>query len=172
MKSFKVKRLSINAPFGLGQIEFERSPFSNKELNLAWKIYIQLVTRKAALEIDEENDNIEDIYNSWYELFTTTRECLIEIPTTELKNNNTKRIVNLAIDVLNKGLRPHLTKWQSKYRRWYSKAINNPAYKNKSPQDIQKNFPEFKVLISDMKRVNKELILYAKELKKIVFSCY
>lgn len=173
MTLFKVKRLSISAPFGIGQIEFEVASLSDKALDIAWKTYVQLTTRKAALEIDEESDNIEDIYNSWYELFTITRKCLTEIPAKELRNNeNIQKIVNLAIGVLNKGLRPHLTKWQSKYRRWYLQTINNPDYKNKSPQEIQKNFPEFQALISDMKRVNKELMSYAEELKKIIYNKY
>jgi len=84
MKIAKTNKLSINAPFGLGQIEFERETLSNKELDIAWKIYVQLATRKAALEIDENEDSIEDIYNSWYELFTTTREYLTEMPAVEL----------------------------------------------------------------------------------------
>jgi len=91
----------------------------NFDNDLAWKIYVQLTTRKAALEIDENEDSIEDIYNSWYELFTTTRKYLTEMPAIELRGNaNAKKIVNLAIDVLNKGLRPHLTKWQKKYKKW------------------------------------------------------
>lgn len=168
MKIAKTNKLSINAPFGLGQIEFERETLSNKELDIAWKIYVQLTTRKAALEIDENEDNIEDIYNSWYELFTTTREYLTEMPAVELRGNaNAQKIVNLAIDVLNKGLRPHLTKWQKKYRKWYNQIVNTQEYKDKDQQEIQKHFPEFNDLIKDMKSVNQGLMKYAEELKKI-----
>ena len=168
MKIAKTNKLSINAPFGLGQIEFERETLSNKELDIAWKIYVQLATRKAALEIDENEDSIEDIYNSWYELFTTTREYLTEMPAVELRGNaNAQKIVNLAIDVLNKGLRPHLTKWQKKYKKWYNQTSNTHEYKDKDPQDIQRHFPEFDDLVKDMKSVNHGLMKYAEELKKI-----
>jgi len=100
-----------------------------------------LTARKAAIEIDENEDSIEDIYNSWYELFTTTREYLTEMPAVELRGNqNAQKIVNFAIDVLNKGLRPHLTKWQKKYKKWYNQAANTQEYRNKDPQEIQKHF--------------------------------
>jgi DNA repair ATPase RecN len=168
MKIARSNKFSINAPFGLGQIEFERETLSNKELDIAWKIYVQLATRKAAIEIDENEDSIEDIYNSWYELFTTTREYLTEMPAIELRGNqNAQKIVSLAVDVLNKGLRPHLTKWQKKYKKWYNQAANTQEHKNKDPQEIQKYFPEFNDLVKDMKNVNHGLMKYAEELKKI-----
>jgi len=127
-----------------------------------------LTARKAAIEIDENEDSIEDIYNSWYELFTTTREYLTEMPAVELRGNqNAQKIVNFAIDVLNKGLRPHLTKWQKKYKKWYNQAANTQEYRNKDPQEIQKHFPEFDELVKDMKSINQGLMKYAEELKKI-----
>jgi hypothetical protein len=40
--------------------------------------------------------------------------------------------------------------------------------KEKCPQDCQREFPEYKLLISDMERVNLQLIQYADELAKII----
>lgn len=54
-------------------------------------------------------------------------------------------LVDLTQKVLNNGLRPHLTKWQAKYRKWYFENSN----KEGSPQDIQKAFPEYEELLSD-----------------------
>ena len=68
---------------------------------------------------------------------------------------------------MNKGLRPHLTKWQKKYKKWYTQTSNTQEYKDKDPQDIQKHFPEFDDLVKDMKSVNHGLMKYAEELKKI-----
>lgn len=75
--------------------------------------------------------------------------------------------MNLAIDVLNKGLRPHLTKWQKKYKKWHNQTLNTQEYKNKDPQEIRKHFPESSDLVKDMKNVNQGLMKYAEELRKL-----
>jgi hypothetical protein len=40
--------------------------------------------------------------------------------------------------------------------------------KTKTPQEVQKAFPEYSKLIEDMKNVNAQLIQYAGELEKII----
>ncbi len=51
--------------------EIERNSLN---LEVAHTIYIELITRKAALPYDEEHDIIVEIYDSWCQLFKTTRE--------------------------------------------------------------------------------------------------
>ncbi len=84
------------------------------------------------------------------------------------KNKNTRQLVELAIDILNKPLRQHLTTWQAKYRRWYEDEIKK--HLDKSPQDIQKTFPEYDELTKDLLKVNKELIKYADSIKRIALQ--
>jgi hypothetical protein len=166
-KSYNPTTITINAPFGLGTYEFSRAELTEKELDIAWKLYVQLTTRKAAIPIDPEHDIITEVYDSWYELFKTTREYLLELSTKDLEGNeNAQQIVKLSLDVLNEGLRPHLTEWQGRYRRWYEKALDNPEYENLSPQEIQKKYPDYDELIKSIHEVNNNLILYADELKK------
>jgi len=38
----------------------------------------------------------------------------------------------------------------------------------KSPQEVQRNCPEYSLLIEDMKNINGQLIQYARELEKII----
>jgi len=40
--------------------------------------------------------------------------------------------------------------------------------KQKSPQDCQRGFPEYALMIEDIKKVNGQLIQYAGELEKII----
>ena len=47
---------------------------NNDNLYIANRIYIELTTRKAAIPIDENNDVIEEVYNSWYKLFGIIRD--------------------------------------------------------------------------------------------------
>ncbi|MED3202433.1 hypothetical protein [Bacillus toyonensis] len=165
-RSYNPGKITISAPFNLGTYEFDRAILSEKELDISWKLYIQLTTRKAAIPL-EEDDIITEVYDSWYELFKSTREYLLEMPASELEGNkNAQQIVKLSIEVLNEGLRPHLTKWQGKYRRWYDVAIADDKYKDLTPQEIQKLYPEYDELSKDVKKVNKNLIDYAEQLKK------
>ena len=67
----------------------------------------------------------------------------------------------------NEGLRPHLTKWQAKYRRWYNDALNND--KEKTPQEIQKEFEKYDILIEDIVKTNNQMIEYKNLMHNIAF---
>lgn len=121
-------------------------------------IYIELITRKAGIQI-EENDIIEEIYNSWYKLFCNIRDEMKMIPLSQLKNQlNPESAQGIAIHLLNDVLRPHLTEHQAKFRNWFEKAKQNSEYKNLSPQELQKKYPEYKSLMKSLKETNKLLI--------------
>jgi hypothetical protein len=153
------------AELGIGDNIVRIKP-NYEDMQIAYKIYIELVTRKIGLKIDLENDFIMDIYNSWHEFFRITRELVKLIPANKIKKNkNTRFIVNLAVDVLNEGLRPHLTKWQARFRKWY--IINESKNETLDPQDIQKKFPQYELLKSDLEEVNHKLIEYRNMMKKI-----
>jgi hypothetical protein len=70
--------------------------------------------------------------------------------------------------VLNDGLRPHLTTWQAKYRRWYDREAQVDANEQLPPQMIQKKYEEYGALVSDMKRVNSMLVKYASALEDMI----
>ena len=74
---------------------------------------------------------------------------------------------DILIKTLNYGLRPHLTRWQAKYRRWYEQAIKEDDNKKLSPQEIQKNYDEYDELVFDLKQINKQMVQFAEELKKL-----
>jgi len=71
--------------------------------------------------------------------------------------------------VLNEGLRPHLTRFQGKFRKWYAKELDKDENTELSPQEIQAKYPEFKELIKSMKEVNILLRTYAEELNKFIY---
>jgi hypothetical protein len=148
---------------GIGDIKIKPN---YDDIQIAHKAWVELVTRKAALPFDEESDVIAEVYNSWYELFGRMRDLAKEIPAKRLRSRrDTQRLVMLIVDALNKGLRPHLTKWQAKFRRWYVAQLD--LNKDASPQEIQRLYPEYDALVSDLKRVNSQIVEYAEVLKKI-----
>ncbi|OED94281.1 hypothetical protein [Vibrio breoganii] len=75
-------------------------------------------------------------------------------------------MIDISTKVLNEGLRPHLTEWQAKYRAWYELAKD--ASNGKSPQELQREYPEYSQLVDDTASVNMKLKEFADELKKIV----
>ncbi len=137
------------------------------DINVAHKIWTELVTRKAALHIDPEHDVIFEVYDSWFAHFTTVRELIRELPADLVRSeDSTRKIIHIATRTLNDGLRPHLTHWQARFSNWYTKQ--DELLKTKSPQEVQKTYPEYDALIRDMKEVNNQMITYATELKKII----
>jgi len=127
---------------------------------------VHLKTRKAALPFDNENDVIVEVYDSLYELFQITRDLLCSIP---IKNVQGKRnVADLILRVQNDGLRPHLTKWQAPFRRWWVKAVESPDNQDKSPQEIQRQYKDYEVLVSDLRQMNTEMSKFAEELLRIV----
>jgi hypothetical protein len=135
---------------------------------IAHQAWVELNTRKAGLPIDKENDVISDIYKSWYQLFGEIRTLTRNIPASKLNNPDTRRLVELLIDTLNDGLRPHLTKWRAKYEWWYEKAVAKSKEEELTPQDIQSTYPEYGELVDDMLKINKQLVQYTKEIKKLI----
>lgn len=134
-------------------------------IRVAHQVWTELQTRKAALPFDEKNDVILEVYDSWYTLFGIIRNLIKTIPAEHIKNHeDTAKLVNLLIDVLNLGLRPHLTRWQARFRAWMNKN-NNTAL---SPQEHQQQFPEYDELMSDLKKVNEEMSKFALSLYCLV----
>ena len=158
----------IKLKYTLGGVEVEYEIIRNyQNIEISHKIYIELITRKAAIQIEEEKDVIVEIYNSWYSLFQITRKELKSIDGRLLKDNNTSsQLVELLTDILNKGLRPHLTEYQAKFRKWYSEQLEVNKYL--SPQQIQSKYEEIEPLMRSMKEVNSTLIEYSIQLKKII----
>ena len=169
-KSFrkKVKAYEIDeAVIGIGDQKVKIKP-NYQDMQIAYKLWVELNTRKIGLKIDLDNDVINEIYDSWYEFFRLTRELIKDIPISKIrKDESTKEIVRIAIDVLNEGIRPHLTKWQSRFRKWYEVENKNEKNSCFSPQDVQSKYPKYKELVSDMIEVNAKLIAYRKILKKL-----
>ncbi|HRG88041.1 MAG TPA: hypothetical protein PLW44_03415 [Chitinophagales bacterium] len=142
---------------------------NNDNLYIANRIHIELTTRKAAIPIDEKNDFIIEVYDSWYKLFNNIRDEIKTVPGNYLKDHDpTTALIGLTKKILNDALRPHLTEYQVKFRKWYDKAEKLEENKDLTPQEIQAKYPDFDNLVKSMKGVNKTLMDYANELDKLI----
>ncbi len=58
--------------------------FNKQDQEIAYKLWVELTTRKIALLYDKENDVVEEVFNSWYQFFGIARDLLKEIPASRL----------------------------------------------------------------------------------------
>ena len=110
-------------------------------IQIAHCAWVELSTRKAGLPFDPDNDVIADIYSSWYELFREMRKLASSCPVGRVVDNRDTQRSSISLLTLNDGLRPHLTKWQARFRRWYDAALLDDANKGFTPQEIQRAYP-------------------------------
>lgn len=161
------------ADIGIGDQKFTFKP-NMTDKQVAYAIWVELSTRKIGLEIDFENDVISEIYDSWFGFFTVTRDLVKGIPAQKVRRDSTQKIIRLSIEVLNTGLRPHLTKWQARFRHWYDRELRKYDQGNGEevldPQLIQERFPKYEELKADMERVNKSLIKYRQQMYRLVLK--
>ncbi|MBW7997173.1 MAG: hypothetical protein FVQ81_11515 [Candidatus Glassbacteria bacterium] len=155
------------AKLGFGDQTVTLRP-NDTDRQIAYKIWVELSTRKIGLTIELDDDVISEVYDSWYSFFSVTRELIKDVPVSKFRRKHTERIIRLSIDVLNGGIRPHLTKWQARFRRWNERALDTEGHIDLSPQEVQKSFPEYDALTEDLLRVNGQLIAYRHKMYELV----
>jgi hypothetical protein len=158
------------AEIGIGNQRLILRP-NHHDLQIAYQLWAELATRKIGLPIDEDHDLIIDIYSSWYHFFCGTRELIKNIPAQQAKSKEgTRELIDTALKILNDEMRPHLTRWQAYYRHWWTSACGDDVSAKHSPQVIQKTFPDYSALMSDLIQVNHKLVKYKETLREIVYS--
>lgn len=155
------------AEFGLGDQKIILRA-NDLDRTVAYRVWVELSTRKIGLKIAPDDDVIDEIYNSRYDFFAVTRELVKEVPVVKVRQESTRKIIQLSIEVLNTGLRPHLTKWQARFRRWYANQLLKDGDALEHPQDIQKRFPDYEKLVAEMLDVNKKLMAYREKMYDLV----
>ena len=164
MRGFRTRSVTLK----FNNAEWEICP-DTETRRIAHQAWVEMKTRKVGLSFEEGHDVIAEIYNSWYQIFGVLRELAKSIPADRLHDcDDTHNVVALLMKALNDGLRPHLTKWQAKFRRWYDAELAKEENKSLSPQDIQRKYPQYAELVADLRKVNEEFVTFADALKKVV----
>jgi hypothetical protein len=158
---FKGVKLSFKGP------EVEICP-DHEIRRAAYQAWVEIQTRKAGLLFDDEHDVITEIYDSWYQLFGVLRTLSKTIPAECYANDDdARKLVGVLLESLNDGLRPHLTRWQARFRRWYAAAIARDEVGARSPQEVQREFPQYAELVADLRAVNKRFVNFAADLHRL-----
>lgn len=164
------KSLEIDeAEIGIGPGKVKLRP-NLTDRQVAYQIWVELSTRKIGLPIDLDHDVIAEVYDSWHTFFGVTRDLIKSVPVSRVADPSTRKIINLSIEVLNEGLRPHLTRWQARFRNWFGQQQPQAGVIGDEPQKIQKIFPEYAALETDLLAVNKRLMAYRKAMHSLVYG--
>ena len=133
---------------------------------IAHQAWTELASRKAGILV-EEDDVIVEVYNSWYALFGALRQLVREVPVSALhRSSGAKKLLETLMETMNEGLRPHLTKYQARFRNWWGGELDS-TLRAMSPQERQREYPGYEVLFADMREVNRNLMDLAEALRKL-----
>jgi hypothetical protein len=147
----QLKKVSLSLPFGIGKAEWESDP---SERRAAWCLYVELVTRVAVDQTPIAANGESEALASLYSLFSATREILKDAGPDIARSRESVGAIALA--VLNRGVRPFLTKWHPLFEG------SNTA---KAPDSISvPNDDEFR---TQLRTLQSELAAYAQALADI-----
>lgn len=152
-----LKTVTVSLPFGIGSASWEADP---TERHAAWELYIELVTRVAVQTLSDDVGTLREAMNSLYSLFASTREILRKAgPTVGASHDS---VGGIAIAVLNKGLRPFLSKWHPLLQEWEAKKASGI-----SPQSHEKAWEHEPELRQELETLRGDLEQYANALADI-----
>ena len=152
-----LKKVSVSLPFGIGSAEWQAD---DTERRAAWSLYVELVTRIAVQSLEIDEGLLREALNSLYSLFGTTRQVLKEAgPDVGAAHNS---VGGIAIAVLNRGLRPFLSKWHPRLQAW---EVKRPI--NRSAKEHEQQWSEELELRNALASLRQDLELYALALAEI-----
>ena len=150
---------------GWGGFKFKIRP-TFEDLQVAYKLWVEISTRKLGNKIDREYDLIKKVHESYYEFFKIARSILKEIPVEKITNKETQKIINLILEILNQEIRPYLTKWHAELEKWY--RDNSENYKNLTPVEFERKFPKYNALMEELSKLNQKIIELNNSLKILI----
>jgi hypothetical protein len=154
--------LSLGLPFGLGSMSGTWEP-DEQEQKAAWEMYVELITRTSIEELAEEEGSVREALSSLYTLFGTTREILRKYgPAVAKPKGGDLSFGLIAVTVLNKVLRPLLTRWHPELADYES---HRPP--DASPIAYERAWPRAAELRSDLNEVRRSLRTYAGYLAEV-----
>jgi hypothetical protein len=130
----------------------------------AWEMYVELVTRITVQPLAPQDGLLREALASFYALFGETRRILrsygpdVAIP----HHKNAVTFGQLAVEILNRSLRPLLAKWHPLLLAYES---SRPP--ERSPVDHERAWPEAAALRSEIEARRQSLLHYASLLANV-----
>lgn len=156
-KKVKATKLTVSLPFGLGQLEFEPDEVQQRA---AWELYVELTTRIAIQPLGSDEGLIREALSSLYSIFGATREILRQAGPSVAQGPISFGPV--AIEVLNKGLRPFLAKWHPLLL-----AHEQARPLQVSARDHERSWEKASEFRQELTKVQEQMMIYAEALGRI-----
>lgn len=150
-KKVKATKLAIGLPFNLGQLEFEPDETQQRA---AWELYVELTTRIAVQPLGPEEGLMREALSSLYSIFGATREILRQAGPSVAQGPHSFGPV--AIEVLNKGLRPFLAKWHPLLL-----AHEQTRPPDVSARDHERSWEKATEFRQELARIQEQMMVYA-----------
>ncbi|MEM7202958.1 MAG: hypothetical protein AAF628_22050 [Planctomycetota bacterium] len=106
---FKIESFSFNLPFGIGGANVVRTEAQQRA---AWALYVEYATRIASRPLPRGQGSAREALTSLHHLFDATRTVLKDLGPGVAEGPDSAG--ELAIRILNQGVRPFLTEWHTK----------------------------------------------------------
>jgi len=156
-KQVKATKLSVSLPFGLGQLEFEPDEAQQRA---AWELYVELTTRIAVQPLSPDEGILREALTSLHEIFMVTRDILRRAGPSVAKGPSSFGAV--AIEVLNQGIRPFLTKWHPLLLAYEQKRPSEvPA------RDYEQAWENAQAFRQELSEFQKQMVIYVDALARI-----
>jgi hypothetical protein len=156
-KKVKATRLTVGLPFNLGSIDLENDEAQQRA---AWALYVELSTRISTVPLEEGTGILRETLTSLYNVFNITRQILREAGPEIAKGPNS--LGAIAIDVLNKGLRPFLVRWHPVLKDYEEKKTAGST-----SVDHERNWDRAPALRVELEGVRQQMVIYVDALAKI-----
>lgn len=159
--------VKISLPWLIG-VEFEFNIQRNTK-KIAWELYCELSTRVGVIDYLEEEDIIISCLRSWYTFFLMARDKLKSMDPPKrhrsllktkkrIKNGSGKKgkkysLSEVIIALLNDQLRPFLRKWHGVFKFYWESDHNKEILLI----ERQKAFPDYDILINELKAMSEKL---------------
>jgi len=98
---------------------------NNDARQVAWKLYVETVTRVSTRPLADEEGFIREALTSLYGLFATTRDTL-KASRPSVPASGRPTVEHLAVTMLNQQLRPFLSKWHPRLRQFETAHPDGP----------------------------------------------
>ena len=144
-------KLDLKLP-GIGGVAGTWEP-DESEVSAAWELYVEMVTRTPLGGFSSQEGSLREALNSIYSLFGTTRGILRKYGPGEARPKSGRELSfgYLAVSMLNLVLRPLLTEWHPKLRRW----------ERDNPQLDEREWEERNDFLNVLNEVSEQLRQYA-----------
>ena len=136
---------------------------NDSERKAAWELYVEIVTRVAAVPLSAESGLLREALTSLHSLFQTTRSILRRYgpSVAEPKPDGQYNFGFLAVALLNFGIRPLLSCWHPSLADW---EASRPIERSRS--EHERAWERAPVLRAELAKTRELLMSYADALAK------